>query len=1014
MAITLIGTKAASSNFTTGGTTITVTTLGLTLVTGDILVVQAVDGHGTGTCSFTCSGNNSGSATTVSNLFADNSGGNDTAQGVFLLIQGATVDTSITITASRSVSPGCYTVFQYRGVDTTTPQDVTATTATGQGVNDLSNPASITPTTSNAKIVVCYAGAQQSTTTWGTPTDVSNFVQSGDGSGAGGHHGRVACADKTWVSGAFNPQAIPTGDTNASTTLDSWAAVTLALRPAAGGGGGGGGGGTITAKGTPITGTMVGNGGAVVIDVSSLGLASGDFVIFSVCFNIASDIAALSLTGNVSGAFTNDCDLYANGTTGDVNGWSYSKRLTGADTSLSFGTTTNPTYSGSYVIRAYSGVLGFDATATTATGTTTDRANPPSITPVTTGAKIVAAYFGAQGANTAWTTPTGISNFSQTSVLTSGSGLYARVGSGDADWTTGAFDPAAITAGGNNGVSDSWGAITYALQPSSVGTTQPTFKSVGTFTATSTTSLSVPWGTHASGDFGVLVIAENSGTTTMPAGWTQIGSTFTTGTTRVMVGYKFATSSSEANVSVTGISNSGIAQIAVYQNVDSASPINVSTSGTQASVTTGTTVNMSAVTTTTDKCLVVITAFEDTQDSKTNWWTNWTNANLSSLSVRADTADTTGNGQGIAIVDGGKATAGSTGTTAATSASGNTSAATGWYVFALNGAVPRTQRYKIITSGTSFTVPSDWNSANNTIHCIGAAGITGTTTQGGAGGGYAASSNISLTPGASASCQVGVAGGTTTATGTANTWVVSNTTLRAGGGFGGAAGGATGNTVSVGTTLFTGGTTAASNSGGGGAAGPSGAGSAASGTTGGASNGSTIAGGTGGASPTAGSTVATWTDNSRTATDGLTAGPGSGGGGSTTAGVTGASATGYGGGAGVGPAGGGTPGNGVIVLQWYGLYPPPSITSAATHTIMPYSRYTYMLTAGEPVTWTITGGADQADFDLNGSVLTLSNPADPNSSKVVQVTATNSNGDSSIQTVTLNTLTRARRRVNGF
>lgn len=79
-----------------------------------------------------------------------------------------------------------------------------------------------------------------------------------------------------------------------------------------------------------------------------------------------------------------------------------------------------------------------------------------------------------------------------------------------------------------------------------------------------------------------------------------------------------------------------------------------------------------------------------------------------------------------------------------------------------------------LTSGTSWTVPTTWNSASNTIEVIGGGGggstgftgSTGASAQGGAGGGggaYTKITNATLTPGASVTIAIGTGGGTATA-----------------------------------------------------------------------------------------------------------------------------------------------------------------------------------------------------------------------------------------------------------
>lgn len=76
----------------------------------------------------------------------------------------------------------------------------------------------------------------------------------------------------------------------------------------------------------------------------------------------------------------------------------------------------------------------------------------------------------------------------------------------------------------------------------------------------------------------------------------------------------------------------------------------------------------------------------------------------------------------------------------------------------------------ILTTGTSWTVPSDWSNTSNTIEVIGggAGGSNGTTGdtsngnlggRGGGGGAYASVTNLTLTPGGSIVIQIGQAGG---------------------------------------------------------------------------------------------------------------------------------------------------------------------------------------------------------------------------------------------------------------
>lgn len=195
----------------------------LTLAQNDFVILSLCDGTRTTDRTFTApTGNNSGSFTIRADLYADDS--NDTNLCVTTQKMGATPDTSITVPYIASTSTLVYICRVYRGADATTQLDVSTVTASGID-SDLANPASITPTTSGAKIVTIYAGSQGILTSWGTPGDISNFVQQ-----AGAAKTRLAAGDANWTSGAFDPNAIPTGQ---SSVNDSWAAVTLALRPGA-------------------------------------------------------------------------------------------------------------------------------------------------------------------------------------------------------------------------------------------------------------------------------------------------------------------------------------------------------------------------------------------------------------------------------------------------------------------------------------------------------------------------------------------------------------------------------------------------------------------------------------------------------------------------------------------------------------------------------------------------------------------------------------------------------------
>jgi len=118
-----------------------------------------------------------------------------------------------------------------------------------------------------------------------------------------------------------------------------------------------------------------------------------------------------------------------------------------------------------------------------------------------------------------------------------------------------------------------------------------------------------------------------------------------------------------------------------------------------------------------------------------------------------------------------------------------------------------------LTAGSTWAVPSNWNSANNTIECIGAGGNgSNAATVAGAGGGggaYALENNVTLTPGSTVNIQIGTAGGGPGSTGDTYLKDNSSTTVvlaRGGSNASAGSGGAGGDTTnSIGDTKYAGG-----------------------------------------------------------------------------------------------------------------------------------------------------------------------------------------------------------------
>jgi hypothetical protein len=151
----------------------------------------------------------------------------DCQLGVYYKIMSSSPDTSATLTAYTNINAAA--VHVWRGVNATTPMDVTRAVATGTNTG-VPNPPALTPVTAGAVIVVVGAYAAE----FGhgaalTAASLDNFVQAhGDGSGNNFHVG-VGVGSIEWTSGSYDPAAFGGGEAD---TSNSWCACTLALRPA--------------------------------------------------------------------------------------------------------------------------------------------------------------------------------------------------------------------------------------------------------------------------------------------------------------------------------------------------------------------------------------------------------------------------------------------------------------------------------------------------------------------------------------------------------------------------------------------------------------------------------------------------------------------------------------------------------------------------------------------------------------------------------------------------------------
>ncbi len=135
-------------------------------------------------------------------------------------------DTSFTTTGFNSTNGGAVAVHVWRGVDQTTPMDVTRTT-TNTIVGAFTSGPAITPVTENAMILSMVAlGSDQSGRTW-TNGSLSNVISGADPTS--GQDSHTAIGSKLWTGGSFTPTGWSSNDDDGTS---SGAAVTIALRPA--------------------------------------------------------------------------------------------------------------------------------------------------------------------------------------------------------------------------------------------------------------------------------------------------------------------------------------------------------------------------------------------------------------------------------------------------------------------------------------------------------------------------------------------------------------------------------------------------------------------------------------------------------------------------------------------------------------------------------------------------------------------------------------------------------------
>lgn len=219
------GATATKAGATSGNSTISLTSLtggiSSSAAAGDIVIAAFATGSSVvrtlsitdGTNAYTLIG-----SALYSNLTTDTN-----LRVAYKVLTGA--DASVTFgPTGNAADAGAMAVHVWRGVDTATPLDVTATKATGTSTG-RPNPAAITPSTSGS-VVIAVGAASAGTGAVFTSSDLSNFRTA---TSADTYDAMIGIGSYAWTSGAFDPAQFGGGTTDAG---DSWAAITLALRPA--------------------------------------------------------------------------------------------------------------------------------------------------------------------------------------------------------------------------------------------------------------------------------------------------------------------------------------------------------------------------------------------------------------------------------------------------------------------------------------------------------------------------------------------------------------------------------------------------------------------------------------------------------------------------------------------------------------------------------------------------------------------------------------------------------------
>lgn len=443
----------------------------------------------------------------------------DTNLVVAYKFMGGTPDTTFTITGgTQSASDGGSVGVQvWRNVDTSNPFDVTFTSSTG--INSVrALPPAITPTTQNAVIVSGGAGASSSTQSYLANNNLDGFTSTGS---AGTNRSVVGTGYKRWVSGTFTPTLFEASGTDS--TNNSWAAVTMALRPA-----------VSTANATFVSSSTTRSTAAGNTVTAPASIADGDLLV-AVGFSNSNGLTVTPPAGfsviMLDGTSANTVFIAVKTASGETGSYTFT-----------WSTTTTSVVSVLVYDRAtYVNTIGAITRATSATGTAA------SITPTYAGTAV--AVFGHEGSVSISTPPSGLS---QRAAATAATGCLA------------VYDLADQSAAATGAQSLVWSASGSVASLQFFITNEPNVApefvaSASTQTNTQVTTLTInkPTGT-VEGDLMVAVMARDgaSGQTwTGDTSWTEVADQ-TSATPSLRIAYKVAGASEGSSYTFT-VSSSG-------------------------------------------------------------------------------------------------------------------------------------------------------------------------------------------------------------------------------------------------------------------------------------------------------------------------------------------------------------------------------------------------------------------------------------------------------------------------